>query len=103
MLTERTAIHAAALGAPIPGVAVMDARARWGSCRPPDRIRYAWRLIAAPPAVLDYVVAHECAHLRECNHSPRFWVEVEALYGDPSLARAWLRRHGPRLHALGRD
>ena len=102
VLTERTAIHAAALGAPMPHVAVMDARARWGSCRPPDRIRYAWRLIAAPPFVLDYVAAHECAHLRECNHSPRFWAEVDGLYGDPAAARAWLRRHGAKLHALGR-
>lgn len=102
VLTERTAVHAAALGAPMPSVAVMDARARWGSCRPPDRIRYAWRLIAAPPFVLDYVAAHEVAHLRECNHSPRFWAEVKDLFGDPAAARAWLRRHGSTLHALGR-
>ncbi len=103
VLTERTAVHVAALRAPMPKVAVMDARARWGSCKPPSSIRYVWRLIAAPPFVLDYVVAHEVAHLRECNHSSRFWAEVDGLYGDPSEARAWLRRHGPTLHALGRS
>ncbi len=105
-LRARTALHVEALGLPQPPVAVGDARGRWGSCRAPHRgdagaIRYSWRLVCAPPAVLDYVAAHEAAHLVEPNHSPAYWAVVERLYGDPSPARRWLREHGPALHALG--
>ena len=106
VLSERTAVHAAALGQPMPQVAVMDAKARWGSCTPARggqgaRIRYVWRLIMAPSFVADYVAAHECAHLVEANHGPRFWAQVARLYGEPAPARAWLKRHGPRLQAAG--
>ena len=106
-LTERTVVHAAALQRPLPSVAVTDAKARWGSCVPadktgPGRIRYSWRLLMAPPEVLDYVAAHECAHLIEANHSDRFWAVVHRLYGDHTRARAWLKAHGARLHAVGR-
>ena len=105
-LRERTAVHVEALGLPQPPVAVADARSRWGSCRAPHRsdpgaIRYSWRLLCAPPEVLDYVAAHEAAHLLEPNHSPAYWAVVERLYGDPAPARRWLREHGPALHALG--
>ena len=106
-LTERTAVHARALGAVMPSVSIMDARARWGSCRAgagsaPGQIRYAWRLILAPAAVADYVAAHECGHLLEANHGPRFWAVVRRLYGDPVPARAWLKDNGAQLHAAGR-
>lgn len=105
-LTERTAVHAAALGAPMPKVSVADAKSRWGSCRPGARgaagaVRYSWRLALAPYAVADYVAAHECAHLRELNHGPRFWAHVRDLVGDPRTHRAWLRAEGSRLHAFG--
>lgn len=105
-LTALTAIHARALGAAAPKVALTDARSRWGSCKPamgaqPAVVRYSWRLALAPPEVSDYVVAHECAHLRELNHGPRFWALVEALVGDPAPHRQWLRLHGARLHAVG--
>ena len=114
VLTERTEAHALAVGRPMPAVAIMDARARWGSCKPPrrsgfgataevGRIRYSWRLVLAPVRVLDYVAAHECAHLIEANHSPRFWAVVKELIGDHRPHRDWLRAHGPRLHAFGRD
>lgn len=106
-LEAMTATHCAALGVPTPVVAVMDARARWGSCRPgfggrPGAIRYSWRLALAPPAVADYVVAHECAHLVELNHGPRFWAVVERLVGDHRPHRAWLKAEGARLHAFAR-
>lgn len=112
-LVERTEIHAAALAKPMPVIAVNDARGRWGSCSPPrsrgfgagvevGRIRYSWRLLLSPPTVLDYVCAHECAHLIEANHSPRFWAVVHGLIGDERPHRAWLRTHGARLHAVGR-
>ena len=112
VLGERTAFHAQALGKPLPQVAVADPKARWGSCRPPrtagfgaaaevGRIRYSWRLVLAPFAVADYVAAHECAHLIEANHSPRFWAVVAGRVGDHKPHRAWLKAHGERLHAFG--
>jgi predicted metal-dependent hydrolase len=107
VLGERTETYAAMLGAPAPKVTVADAKGRWGSCRPGLRggqasIRYSWRLALAPYAVADYVAAHECAHLLELNHGPRFWAHVKALVGDPRAHRAWLRAEGARLHAFGR-
>jgi predicted metal-dependent hydrolase len=108
VLKARTMVHAAALAQPDPSVAVMDARARWGSCMPAHggagaRIRYVWRLIMAPPFVLDYVAAHECAHLVEANHGPRFWALVRQVCGSEKPSRDWLRRHGARLHGFGRE
>jgi predicted metal-dependent hydrolase len=101
VLTERTAVHARALGAPMPKVTIMDAKGRWGSCRP-GAIRYSWRLALAPFEVADYVAAHECAHLLELNHGPRFWAHVADLVDDVPARRAWLRAHGATLHAFGR-
>jgi hypothetical protein len=107
VLCERTEVYAAMLGAPPPKVTVADAKGRWGSCRPGVRggaasIRYSWRLALAPFEVADYVAAHECAHLLELNHGPRFWAHVRALVGDPKAHRAWLRAEGAKLHAFGR-
>ncbi len=106
VLTERTAYHCARLGAKLPAITIMDAKGRWGSCRPalpnkPAAIRYSWRLALAPFEVADYVAAHECAHLLELNHGPRFWAHVKALVGDERPHRAWLRAEGARLHAFG--
>jgi predicted metal-dependent hydrolase len=106
LLTERSAVHAATLGYPTPPVALTDARGRWGSCRQafqgrPAALRYNWRLVFAPVHVIDYVAAHECAHLAEANHGPSFWALVAELYGDHAKARTWLKRHGARLHAIG--
>jgi len=114
VLTERTEVWVRALGQPSPTLTITDARGRWGSCRPPrtvgfgaavevGRIRYSWRLVLAPYAVMDYVAAHECAHLIEANHSPRFWTVVHNLVGDHRPHRAWLRDNGSRLHAFGRE
>jgi hypothetical protein len=107
VLSDRTAHYAARLGAPMPKVAIMDAKARWGSCRAgrrgePGSIRYSWRLALAPFAVADYVAAHECAHLKELNHGPRFWALVHEIFGDERRHRAWLRAEGARLHAIGK-
>jgi len=107
VLTARTAHYAALLGAPMPKVAVADAKGRWGSCRPgrggaPGSIRYSWRLALAPFEVADYVAAHECAHLLELNHGPKFWAHVKALVGEARPHREWLRAGGARLHAFGR-
>ena len=102
---DRAGVHCGALGVAKPPLALMDARTRWGSCTParPGRaasIRLSWRLALAPVAVADYVVAHECAHLLEANHGPRFWAHVRALVGDEKRYRGWLRREGAGLHAV---
>ena len=98
--TER---HAARLGLPRPAVGLGDPRGRWGSCSPHrNSIRYSWRLILAPPQVLDYVAAHEVGHLIHADHSPAFWAVVARLDPEWKAHRAWLRREGARLHALGR-
>lgn len=107
VFSERTAHYCDQLGAKLPSVTIMDARARWGSCRPglpgkPAAIRYSWRLALAPFDVADYVAAHECAHLLELNHGPKFWAHVTAMVGDEKPYRAWLRAEGARLHAFGR-
>ena len=106
VMTERTLHYARRLAAPAPRVAVTDTRSRWGSCTPgakggPCTIRYSWRLALAPFVVADYVAAHECAHLLELNHAPRFWAHVHGLVGDHRPHRAWLRAEGARLHAFG--
>jgi predicted metal-dependent hydrolase len=102
---DRAGAHCAALGVARPPLALTDARTRWGSCTParPGRaasIRLSWRLALAPVAVADYVVAHECAHLLEANHGPRFWAHVRTLVGDEKRYRGWLRREGASLHAV---
>lgn len=101
----RTLVHCSALGVEPPPIGLMDARTRWGSCTPAQRgraasIRLSWRLALAPWPVADYVVAHECAHLLEANHGPRFWAHVRNLVGDPAPHRRWLRAEGARLHGL---
>lgn len=74
-----------------------NARTRWGSCTQQGVIRLNWRLAQAPLAVLDYVIAHELAHLRHMNHSAAFWCETARLYPDWKPARAWLKQHGAAL------
>ena len=90
--------HAAALGLRAGRISLRDPRSRWGSCTAAGDLMFSWRLIMAPPAVLDYVVAHEVAHLAELNHSPRFWAVVRRLCPDFEASRDWLRRNGAALH-----
>lgn len=85
------------LGLEPAGVSVGDARSRWGSCSPGDRLRFSWRLLLAPPDIIDYVVVHELCHMRIRNHSHRYWRLVERAVPDYRQHRAWLREHGRRL------
>ncbi|MCJ2069442.1 M48 family metallopeptidase [Methylobacterium sp. J-030] len=78
-----------------------DTRSRWGSCTARGELNFSWRLILAPPMVLDYLVAHEMAHLREMNHSPRFWTLLRDLCPNVDAAEAWLKRNGTGLHRYG--
>jgi predicted metal-dependent hydrolase len=93
--------HAETIGRRPGRVTLRDTTTRWGSCSPSGRLAFCWRLILAPPEVLDYVVAHEVAHLAELNHGPRFWKIVRGLVGDVDGPRRWLSRHGLRLHSYG--
>jgi len=97
-LSARTVEFAARLGARPGRIAVRDTASRWGSCAVNKSISYSWRLILAPAFVLDYVVAHEVAHLREMNHGPRFWRLVRALVPDIAAPQAWLKTNGVALH-----
>ena len=90
--------YATALGRSYTRLTLRDTRSRWGSCTSDGGLMYSWRLIMAPPEVLDYVAAHEVAHLAEMNHSPAFWAIVHRLYGDHRAARGWLRQNGAALH-----
>lgn len=90
--------YAAQLGRPYSRLTMRDTRSRWGSCSAQGGLMYSWRLIMAPPAVLDYVAAHEVAHLDQMNHSPAFWAVVEQLYPNYQPPRRWLRENGAALH-----
>jgi predicted metal-dependent hydrolase len=100
-LVARVEHHANALGVSVGRVRVKDTATRWGSCAPDGDLAFSWRLIGAPSWVLDYVAAHEVAHLKHANHSSRFWAVVDKLYGDPSPARDWLRDNAALLFAIG--
>lgn len=100
-LGERTRDKAARLGVRVAGVSVRDTRSRWGSCSATGRINYSWRLVLAPEPVLDYVVAHEVAHMVEMNHSADFWAVVAQLTAQMEAGRRWLKHHGASLHVYG--
>lgn len=95
--------YAARLGRSYASLALRDTRSRWGSCTHDGRLMYSWRLIMAPPAVLDYVCAHEVAHLAQMNHSPAFWAEVARLMPGYAAPRRWLKTEGQALHAYRFD
>lgn len=90
--------HAARLNRHVAKLDLRDTKGRWGSCSSAGRLMFSWRLVMAPEAVLDYVAAHEAAHLREMNHSARFWDLVAQLCPDHERQRMWLRDHGATLH-----
>ena len=100
-LATRSRHYAAQLGQQVGRVTVRDTRSRWGSCSSKGDLSFCWRLILAPDFVIDYVVAHEAAHLVEMNHSIRFWRLVDQLGVDRQRAQRWLKANGPRLHRYG--
>jgi predicted metal-dependent hydrolase len=100
-LAPRARRLAAHIGRNVARVNVRDTRSRWGSCSGQSNLSFSWRLILAPEPVLEYVVAHEVAHLAEMNHGPRFWALVESLMPGSAEPRAWLKRNRNRLLAYG--
>jgi predicted metal-dependent hydrolase len=89
------------LGVAIKRISVRDQSSRWGSCSNTGVLSFSWRLILAPPFVLEYLAAHEVAHLVELNHSPRFWRLVRRIYPDFERPKVWLDVHGTDLHRYG--
>ena len=97
-LAAAVARHAAAVGKPVTRITIRDTRSRWGSCSSRGVLNFSWRLILAPPMVLDYLAAHETAHLVHLDHSDRFWAITRRLAPRTDEAEAWLKTHGPGLH-----
>lgn len=100
ILPERVRLLAARYGCRPGGVRITSARTRWGSCSVRGTLSFPWRLVMAPPTVIDYVIVHELAHLEIRNHSPKFWARVAEWMPDYKQQVAWLRRNG-RLLTLG--
>ena len=98
---ERSQAKAERIGRSLREVALRDSRSRWGSAGPGGRLMFCWRLIMAPEHVVDYVAAHEVAHLAHADHGPSFWALARSLAVDAAGARRWLRREGARLFRFG--
>lgn len=101
VLSARSRVYAERVGRAIARVRIGDPKSRWGSCSARGGLAYSWRLVLAPPDVMDYVVAHEVAHLVEHNHGRRFWALVDNLMSASHAARSWLRRNGNTLLRYG--
>jgi predicted metal-dependent hydrolase len=97
-LDARTFEFAKRVGVNPKRITIRDTASRWGSCSTARTLSFSWRLILAPPFVLDYVVAHEVSHLRHMNHGVRFWALVKELVEDVEQPQVWLSRNGPLLH-----
>ena len=100
---EAVGRHAAVIGVRPRAVAIRDQKTRWGSASAAGRLNFSWRAVMAPPFVLDYLAAHEVAHLREMNHGPRFWGLCRRLCPETDAAERWLKTEGRALHRYGRE
>jgi predicted metal-dependent hydrolase len=100
-LEAAVARHAAPLNVKPRRVALRDTTSRWGSCSSTASLNFSWRLVLAPPYVLDYLAAHEVAHIQHLNHSPMFWALTRRLFPETDRAEAWLKAHGAGLHRFG--
>ena len=102
-LNKAALAYAQALGVKVRRLSIRDQSSRWGSCTSAGSLSFSWRLILAPPMVLDYLAAHEVAHLVEMNHSPRFWRVVARICPSVERAKRWLDTCGNDLHRYGID
>jgi predicted metal-dependent hydrolase len=100
-LQKSAQAHASELGVRVKRLSIRDQSSRWGSCTSHGSLSFSWRLILAPPFVLDYLAAHEVAHLVEMNHSPRFWRVVARICPSAERAKKWLDTSGNDLHRYG--
>ncbi len=100
-LEAAVARHATLLEVKPRRIVLRDQASRWGSCSSTGALNFSWRLIFAPPFVLDYLAAHEVSHIVHMNHSPMFWKLTRRLFPDTDRAEAWLKTHGAGLHRFG--
>jgi predicted metal-dependent hydrolase len=98
--SRRLALFAAKLGVNKPQLYLSNAKSRWGSCNSKQEIRLNWRLVQAPPHIINYVICHELAHLKEMNHSRKFWAIVEKIYPEYLQAEKDLKQWGTKLYAI---
>ncbi|WP_047541337.1 M48 family metallopeptidase [Methylotenera versatilis] len=98
--SRRLEIFATKLGVPIPLLTLSNAKSRWGSCNSRGEVRLNWRLLQAPPHIINYVICHELAHLKQMNHSAKFWAVVESLFPNYKLAEKELKTLSPQLHRM---
>lgn len=92
--------HTARIGKKAKSIRFRDTTSRWGSCTSDGNLSFSWRIMMAPPAVIDYLVAHEVAHLKQMNHGPKFWKLCEELCPRTDEAKDWLKRNGGALQAI---
>ena len=97
---RRLEVFAAKLGVATPPLTLSNANSRWGSCNSRGQVRLNWRLLQAPPHIINYVICHELAHLKQMNHSPQFWAEVEGLFPNYKVAEKELKYLSPQLHRI---
>lgn len=97
---RRLELFSSKLGVALPALFLSNAQSRWGSCNSKREIRINWRLLQAPPHIINYVICHELAHLKQMNHSPKFWAVVESLQPDYKEAERALKLLSPQLHRL---
>jgi predicted metal-dependent hydrolase len=100
-LEAAVARHVATIGKAAKAITLRDTRSRWGSCTSRGSLNFSWRLILAPDYVLDYLAAHEVAHLVHMDHSAAYWAVAERLAPQLARAEAWLKQHGASLHRYG--
>jgi predicted metal-dependent hydrolase len=100
-LTLSTNKYAALSGKKVLRISVRDAKTRWGSCSADGRLSFSWRLVMAPENILDYVAAHEVAHLEQMNHSDQYWAHLAEIFPDFKVAEIWLKKNGPSLRCYG--
>jgi predicted metal-dependent hydrolase len=93
--------HTAEIGRRARSIRFKDTTSRWGSCSSEGNLSFSWRIMMAPPPVIGYLVAHEVAHPKEMNHGPRFWSLCRELCPDTARCKAWLKRNGGALQAIG--
>ena len=97
VITERVDFYAAKYGFEVEKIRISSARTRWGSCSAKKTLSFTWRIVMAPPEVIDYLVVHELCHLRELNHSRSYWSLVESIMPGYRSARKWLKVNGGKL------
>ena len=99
VIEKRVATFHQLTGGEYTGISIRSQKTRWGSCSATGTLSFNWRLILAPPIILDYVVVHELCHLHHMDHSPAFWADVERVMPDYQIRRKWLKAHSAELSA----